>query len=166
MGSLYQLDTDVLLLSKMFPKLHWECELGVKICMGAIDRRYTRYLGAQFPQLVSHLISPGLGVVLIAEENRNTSPPSLRATFIWYLHENDEDTIWSTHNYSHFLCQVRKNYTDFIWEVTLDCNVFESNQELWRSRVNVLVDEFQEKVWLPKCSQINIHRLHLKGGCQ
>ena len=45
-----------------------------------------------------------------------------------------------------YFCQVRKNYTDFIWEVTLDCNVFESNQELWRSRVNVLVDEFQEKV--------------------
>ena len=45
-----------------------------------------------------------------------------------------------------FVHQVRKNYTDFIWEVTLDCNVFESNQELWRSRVNVLVDEFQEKV--------------------
>ena len=59
-----------------------------------------------------------------------------------------------------FSCQVRRNYTDFIWEVTLDCNVFESNQELWRSRVNVLVDEFQEKV-CPSIHFSNIISFHI-----
>ena len=46
--------------------------------------------------------------------------------------------------------------------VTLDCNVFELNQELWRSRVNVLVDEFQEKVCLSKIFSFS----QLQGGGQ
>ena len=34
----------------------------------------------------------------------------------------------------------------YFYQVTLECNVFQSNQQLWRNRVDILVDEFQEKV--------------------
>ena len=65
-------DADILLLAEVFPKLQWECgcRLGVRKCIGAIERKYTRYPTAQFLEVVSHLESPGLGVVMISEERQ------------------------------------------------------------------------------------------------
>ena len=45
-----------------------------------------------------------------------------------------------------FVLLVTLEFLISFYQVTLECNVFQSNQQLWRNRVDILVDEFQEKV--------------------
>ena len=61
-----------------------------------------------------------------------------------------------------FSCQVRKNYTDFIWEVTLDCNVFESNQVTLAFNVSIAMYWGDPRL---QCLWIKSGALEEQGQC-
>ena len=72
-------DGDMFLLSETFPKLQWECGcgLGVKKCIGAIERKIDEASHPIFLQVVSCLKSHELGVAMITEANKYNCSESL-----------------------------------------------------------------------------------------